>query len=160
MVRIIASAVVGLVVTLLFQAIFLGVAWMIVGAPFAFHAGTTNVTLGWVALSLPLTFGAAILGGWAAVITAQEQKQQAAKWAAGLALGFFLLLAIWHVATERKQPPVPPSELGTYEAANYAIQPTWYEFVIPFVVAGGTCLGGRIRKYTDFKAWKRENLES
>lgn len=160
MARLIASAVVGLIVTLIFQAMLLGIAWMIVGAPFAFHEGTTNVTLGWMALSLPLTFGAAVLGGWGAVITAQAQKVKAVKWAVIVAFVFFLLLPVFHLVTTRKVPPVPPSELGTYEAANYAIQPIWYELIVPFVVAGGTMVGGRFRKFTDFAAWKRENMDA
>ncbi|MHB0971170.1 MAG: hypothetical protein ACYC7A_01380 [Thermoanaerobaculia bacterium] len=159
MARLIASAVVGLIITLLFQAMLLGIAWMIVGPPFAFHEGTTNVTLGWMAISLPLTFGAAVLGGWGAAITAQAQKVKAVKWAAIVTFVFFLALPIFHLIITRKPPPVAPSELGTYEAANYAIQPIWYELIVPFVAAAGNMIGGRIRKYTDYAAWKRENMD-
>lgn len=159
--RIIGAVVGGLIVLYLWMFISLTAAWFAFGPERAFKPGTTDVTIVWLLVALPLTIIGAVLAGWTAAIIGQKQKEKTVKALALTVLVIWLALAIWSVTPWRSKPPVAATELGTFEAMNYADQPFWYDFLLPFIGAAAIMWGGRkITKYTDWEAMKREAEES
>lgn len=142
--RPIAAVICGYLVMAAFIMLTFSVTWMIVGSSFAFESGTVQVTSRWIAIAMALSIVAALLGGW----TAAKIGRSAGPVRALAALVFILgvALAIAHLKMERPLPSKPISELRTYEAANYAVQPVWYDFALPLIGAIGVAAGGALAR--------------
>lgn len=148
MVRAIAAVVVGYVAMAVFIFVTLTLAWFALGPSFAYQEGTTKVTAGWLAVNLPLSFVGAVLGGWVTALVARRPGPVKALAVVILVLG--LGMAVAHLfgddtsgASAVSERPV--EEMSSFEAASEAVQPPWYNFVLPFVGAAGVLLGGRLR---------------
>ncbi len=91
-----------------------------------------------------MNFAAALLGGWTAGSVARDGRGAAVKVLAGIVLGLGLILAILHLGAE---PAVPPADLdlSTFQAASYAIQPTWFDFFVALLGGAGVLVGGRLK---------------
>lgn len=146
MLRTVLAAIVGYLALALFVGVALMVAWMMVGAGFAFRPGTTDVTLGWLAINIPLSFIGAVLGGFVAALIDRSPRKTAVKVLALLVVALGLALALKTLRAGTPQPPKPISELSSLEAGAYAKQPTWYSFAIPFIGAAGILMGGHLQK--------------
>lgn len=142
--RPIAAVIVGYLVMAIFIMITFSVTWMIVGSSFAFEPGTVNVTSRWIAIAVVLSIAGALLGGWTAAKIARSAGPVRALAALVFLLG--VALAIVHLRIERPLPSKPISELRTYEAANYAVQPVWYDFALPLIGAIGVATGGAMAR--------------
>ncbi|HSR67302.1 MAG TPA: hypothetical protein VLU25_05120 [Acidobacteriota bacterium] len=146
MLRTIIAVVVGYIVMALLVFVLLTIAWMVVGPSFAFQPGTSKVTLGWIAVNLPLSFIAALAGGCTAAFIGRRSAPVKALACLVLALG--LVFAVLHLAVDDPSgqeavSEVSTAEMSAFEAASEAVQPAWYNFLIPFVGAAGVLLGGR-----------------
>jgi MFS family permease len=144
MLRNVAAVVAGYVSIVVFVMITFSLAWLAMGPSLAFREGTTEVTEAWIAVVMPLNLIGAAIGGW---IARRIGRGNGA--VAGLAVFIVVLglaLAVVNMNATREPLARPVTELATFEAASYAIQPTWYEFVVPFVGAIGVLLGGRMRR--------------
>lgn len=149
MLRKILAVVAGYVVSGLWVALTLSIAWMVLGAGFAFEDGTTRTTLGWAVVMLVMGFIGAIIGGWLAALIARTPR--AGVWLAVVMLVLGLGLAIYYTTVDVEAEATAalagrdPAALPVFEAASVAIAPTWYNWIIPLVGAIGAVIGGRCR---------------
>jgi hypothetical protein len=112
--------------------------WKMVGPEFA--------TMGWIAINIPLSFIGAYLGGSFAQRLGRDRGQAAVGGLAILVIIFGLVSAFIALFGDAPEPAVTnPDGLTMAEASAGAIQPMWYNFVIPIVGAAGILLGGRRR---------------
>lgn len=142
MLRNIAAIIAGYFVAALFVGVALTVVWMRTGPAWAFQPGSTRVTTNWLLINIPIVFVGTFLGGLVAAAIAKRRDVVRV-----LAMIFFaldLVVAILHATMTRPLPTKPPQLFTVLEAANYAIQPLWYDFAIPFAAAAGVILGGRV----------------
>ena len=147
MLRATLAVIVGYLAMAIAVFVTLTLAWLALGPGFAFKAGTTEVTLGWIAINLPLSFACAVLGGWVTARIARRPGPVKALAVVILVLGLGMALA--HIfmddpaASGETADRATSGTLSSFEAASEAIQPPWYNFVIPFVGVAGVLLGGR-----------------
>ncbi len=140
--RSIAGAVVGYIVLALiimgcYTAAFLGL-----GPSFAFQSdGSTNVTMGWLMLMVVVSLLAAVAGGYVAAMVGGGSGARAVQFLLVLVL---VLGVISAVAEMGKEVPADlnPSQLSNIEAAQYAVQPTWFAFTVPVLGMVGVWFGG------------------
>lgn len=145
------AVVAGYVVMAVFIMVTLTIAWSVLGPSFAFAEGTTEVTTGWMAVNLPLSFLGAALGGWAAALIGRGPG--AVKILAGLIFILGLGMAVAHVMVDPRPEDreaaaaehQPAAEMSGYEASSEAIQPTWYNFALPLIGVAGVFFGGGLR---------------
>ena len=158
MLRKILAVVAGYLVMAVFIALTLTLAWFALGPSFAFRPGTTEVTVGWMAVNLPLSFLGAVVGGWITAMIGQDKLP--VKILAGLILVLGLAMAFAQLSvdpapeerqaaaaeqpTSAPEPSGPSDELSAYSASSEAIQPTWYNFVLPLIGLGGVLVGGLV----------------
>jgi hypothetical protein len=144
--RLILGIVGGYLVMTIWVMATISLAWMLVGADFAFRPGTTEVTAGWIAINIPLSFVGAYLGGSFARRLGRDRGQAAVGALAILVLVFGLVDAFIALFGDRSVEPMDTTDgISMMEASAAAIQPLWYKFVIPFVGVVGVLLGGRRR---------------
>ena len=151
MVRPITAVLVGYLVMAAWIMATLTLAWKLLGPSFAFHPGTTQVSLGWVAVTLPLSFGlGAVLGGFIAGSIARSRENKAVRALAVIVLVLGLVMAVKDLVSDpagrdpASDPVVVIEEMSAFEASSEAVRPTWYSFLIPFVGLAGILLGGRL----------------
>lgn len=147
--RKILGVIVGYVVSVVFVVITLALAWMALGASFAYSGDTPHSSTGWCILMLILGFVAAVLAGWVAAWIGRDQR--AATWLAVLILVVGLIFAIYYASLDREAIAQEAlagrsiSEVSMMESAEWAITPAWYDFAMPLIGAIGAVLGGRMR---------------
>lgn len=142
MARNVLSVLAGYVVMFVFVMLTFSLVWMALGSGFAFEAGSTRVTIGWVVIALVLSFLAAIAGGWVTSKIAVPPGRVPVIALASLVLVLGVLAAV--SATSREIPPLPDRPLGTLEAASYAESPAWYHYSVPIIGVAGVLLGGSL----------------
>lgn len=146
--RKILGVIVGYVVSFFWVFITLSLAWMALGAGFAYAGDTPHASTGWSLLMLILGFIGAVLAGW--VAASIGRGQQAATWLAVLMLVLGLAFAIYNTTIDREAKAAEVlagrsvSEVPMMEAAAVSIAPVWYDFGIPLIGALGAVLGGRM----------------
>lgn len=139
------SALAGYVIYFVWIAVMYSVLWLVLGSSFAYEAGSTRVTAGWLAVATPVNLVGAMVAGWLARVMARSDRR-AVIVLAGLVLVLGVTMAVMHLSMDRALPPgKSPSTLTAQEAGQFSVQPTWYEFVIPVlgcvaVLAGGGML--------------------
>lgn len=143
MLRNIAAVIAGYLSAAVFVAVGLSLVWMRKGAAWAYEPGTTHVTTNWLLIHLPIMFAGTFIGGFVAKWI--SRRGDVVRFLATIFFVLDLAVAILHLAVTRLPPLKEPSQFTTVEAANYAIQPTWYDFAIPFAAAAGVLLGGRAK---------------
>lgn len=148
MLRKIVGAVVGYIFIFVWVAVTLGIGWVTLGADFAFHQDTTEVTLGWVMLMIVTGFVGAVLAGWIASLVAKSQGGATALavliLVLGLAMAVFYLNLDVAAEAEKALAGRDPASLGVTAAASVAIPPTWYNFLNPVLGALGVFVGGSL----------------
>ncbi|NNF05638.1 MAG: hypothetical protein HKN21_02645 [Candidatus Eisenbacteria bacterium] len=147
-------SILGVVLGYLTIAVWLGIAltllWKALGPDFAFEPGTLNTTMGWALSVIPIDLMGAMMGGLVAALI--DKRKIAVKVLAGFVLILGLMSAVMHIQMD--DPTVaaemlaekPITEWSSFEAASGAIQPMWYNFVLPIVGMVGVLLGGRLKK--------------
>lgn len=147
--RAILAVIGGYLAMAILVMVTLSLAWVAMGPELAYEEGTTRVTAAWLAVNIPLSLIAAVVGGW--VASAIARRWQPVYVLAGAILVVGLGMAVAHLFVDEPSGKAATEEVGratemsTFEAASEAVQPTWYNFVIPFVGVAGVWVGGRLK---------------
>ncbi len=119
--------------------------WWVLGQGMAFQPGTADVTGAWLAGTLPLNLGGAILGGW---VAARVGGRPASRPAVVSLLLVLVILGVWMAITQTTASGEavavvdPAPDLSPFEAAAVAIQPVWVSWILPFLGGLGVWIGG------------------
>jgi len=142
MLRSIGSAIAGYVATFLVVFASLTAAYLVVGVERAFRPGVYEVSTLWVAISLVVGIGAALMGGWVARRIAG--RVLGPQLLAGLVLVLGIAMALPAITAEAGEEPVPerPSDLGPMEAMQKAKMPLISLILNPLVGVVGVLVGG------------------
>lgn len=139
--RLIGAVLLGYVTLALLIFAGLTLAYMALGADGAFRPGVYDVSAVWVAVSLIVSFGAALAGGWVARRIARRAMGPQVLAAVVVVLGVVMALATLGTATEAAG--ARPDGVGAMEAMQVAQTPLWVMLLNPFIGALGILLGGR-----------------
>ena len=134
----------GYIVMAIFVMTGLTVAWYLMGPERAFKSDALEVSFAWLAINLPLSFAAAMLGGWVASTVGKHPRNFPVYVLAALVLMLGVVSASMQSSVGRPSPPPSLEELTTTEAAQFAVQPTWYGLLMPCLGAAGIILGGLV----------------
>lgn len=143
MLRSILGAVGGYVVIVIVVLAGIGLAWMALGGEGAFAGDGPAPSTTWMLINLGTGFVAALAGGCAA--RAIGTSATAVYILIGLILVLGLVSAVVGAGAEGSAIDKPVAELTFAEAGQYAVQPGWYNWVVPIVGAAGAWLGGQRR---------------
>lgn len=141
MARNILAAIGGYVAMVLVAIAGIGVAWTILGGAGAFDGEGPTPSTAWMASNLVGGLVAAMAGGWLA--RRMGTSSSAVTMLIGIVLVLGVVSAFLSAGVERPLLDKPVAELTFAEAGAYAVQPGWYNVVIPIVGAVGAWLGGR-----------------
>ncbi len=152
--RAIFAVVAGYFAMIVWIMVTVTIAWKTLGPAFAFKEGTTEVTVGWLAVNLPLSLLGAVLGGWVAAFVGRSPTGGPVKALAVLILVLGLATGVAHLyvdpAPEDREAAAaeekPVTEMSGFQASSEAIQPTWYNFVIGPLGFAGVWLGGTLQR--------------
>lgn len=152
--RPILAIITGYLVMMILVMVTLTVAWTILGPSFAYQPGTTHVTLAWIGLNLPLSLMAAIAGGYVTEWISTSDSFVPVKVLAGILLGVGLIMAVAHLFTDQSAAQQIADSISTegmnaFGASSEAVQPIWYNFLIPFIGAAGVMVGGHLRRLAE-----------
>ncbi|MGD8700219.1 MAG: hypothetical protein PVJ43_13065 [Gemmatimonadales bacterium] len=144
MVRAIGSVVLGYVVMAVAVFATFSVAYLLLGADGSFKPGTYDVSTLWLVVSIVLSFGAAVLGGFVCAAVAKRSKPPKVLAAIVLVLGLALAMP---TLTGGDGDPMPrPDDVDNVEAMQNAVQPLWITLLNPLIGAAGVLVGARRRK--------------
>lgn len=146
MLRSILAAVAGYAVIVLVVFAGIGVAWLALGGAGAFQGEGPAPSTPWMALNLLSGFIAAVVGGLVARRIGGSPTAVRILLAMVLVLGVVSAL-MGGTATEAG-PAIdkPVAQMSFMEAGRHAVQPAWYNWIIPLVGAAGVLVGGRERR--------------
>jgi hypothetical protein len=139
--RIISAVVLGYLAMAVTVFAGLTVAYVAIGPERAFRAGAFDVSLMWVAISVVVGLGAALLGGWLARTVSRTPRGP--QWLAGVVLVLGLALALPALLSDPAAAVARTDVLGPFEAMMQARTPVWMMLVNPFIGVIGVLLGGR-----------------
>lgn len=151
MLRTVAAVVVGYLTTAVWAFLSLSLAWVILGAGFAFAGDGPRISTGWTLVMLVLSLIGAVLGGWVASIIGRGPRAAVVLAVVILVLGF--AMAIYSQTLNREAEGLQalagrsPADIPMLEATSVAVPPAWYEFLLPLVGAAGAVYGGRLRRH-------------
>lgn len=145
MLRSILAAVVGYVALVLVVLAGIGVAWLALGGAGAFDGEGPAPSTPWMALNLLSGLIAAVVGGL--VARRIGGSQLAVRILVGIVLVLGLVTAVMAGSAKGDREPLdkPVAEMSFQEAGQHAVQPAWYNWIIPLVGAAGVLIGGRER---------------
>ncbi len=137
------GVILGYIVIAAFVFLSFSLVYVAMGPDRAYQPGTYEVSGLWVVVSFVLSFIAAVLGGWVCVLVARTQLGPQILAAAILVLG--LVLAVMELgSTPADLPTVRDASVGVMEAMRDSRNPTWINFVTPFVAVVGILAGARL----------------
>jgi hypothetical protein len=135
----------GYLVMLMWVVSTLSIAWYFTGPEVGFQPGTTEVTAVWLLINIPLSFVGALFGGWVAAVIGRHPTNLPVKVLAGVVF-LLALLNVWMQRT-MDRPEIPEGfDLSTFEAAQYAIQPGWYNILLAVIGPLGVIIGGAMQQ--------------
>jgi len=152
--RPILAVIAGYLVMVILVMVTLTLAWTVLGPSFAYQPGTTHVTLAWIGLNLPLSLMAAIAGGYVTQWISASDSIVPVKVLAGVILGVGLIMAVAHLFTDQSAAQQVADSISTegmnaFAGSSEAVQPAWYNFLIPFIGAGGVLIGSHLRRLAE-----------
>ena len=145
MLRSILAAVVGYAAIVIVVFTGIGVAWLALGGAGAFNGEGPAPSTPWMALNLLSGLIAAVVGGL--VARRIGGSQLAVRILVGIVLVLGVVSAVMAGSAQKGREPVekPVAEMTFQEAGRHAVQPAWYNWIIPLVGAAGALVGGRER---------------
>ena len=151
--RALLGVIAGYAVMAIIVLVSLTIAWGLTGPSFAYKPGTTHVTLAWIGLNLPLSSIAAIAGGYVTNRIAPTDSLLPVKVLAGILLVVGLIMAVAHVLTDQSisqqlTENISTEGMSAFSGSSEAVQPIWYNFLIPFIGAAGVLVGGYLGRRT------------
>ena len=145
MLRNILGILAGYATMFVFVFITFTLMYLLLGTEGAFQPGSYEVSGIWMVMSIILSIGAAILGGYLCVAIAKNQK-------AGLILaGIVLVLGLAMAIPVLTAPDIITERTGaesSMDAMQKAKQPPWIALLNPLIGAAGVYYGSRLRKET------------
>lgn len=143
MFRNVLAAIAGYIVMALL--VIAGFSVALAAPEFAYQADSLDVTSGWIAYTLALSFVAAVAGGFVCAAIARKPRPVAA-----LAIVVVLLGLLEAGRNLMKSRPAMTHEqlaaMSIMDKAQISVQPTAYAFALPFVGAAGILVGGQLRR--------------
>jgi len=140
--RIVLGVIVGyLVMALLVFATF-SLAYLVMGADGAFRTGTYEVSPLWLAVSIALSFVAAIGGGWVCAALSRNHKGAGVLAVLVLVLGLAMAIPVLTQAGSLQLPP-RTGPVSNTEAMERAQQPVWVVLLNPLIGAFGVMTGSK-----------------
>ncbi|MFG0252004.1 MAG: hypothetical protein ACF8NJ_03930, partial [Phycisphaerales bacterium JB038] len=118
MLRAIAAVIVGYVTLALWVMLTFSIAFLVLGKEFAFQEGSTQVTFGWILVSIVLGLIGAVIGGLVAGLIGANPRRTPVKVLAGLVLVLGLLLAVAQLFAPAEGPVEarePDGEISTID---------------------------------------------
>jgi hypothetical protein len=139
----ILAVVAGYAVMFIFYfAVFTGV-YLALGAERAFKLDSYEVSTLWLALSVVITLGGAVAGGFVcAAISKSARPCQVLAFIVFLA-GILLCLPV--LMRDDESPHVRAGEVPNMEAMQLAVTPNWMHLLSPVIGAAGVLLGARMK---------------
>jgi hypothetical protein len=144
MLRTIAGVVLGYIAMALLVFLLFSASYLALGTDNVFLPGSYQVSLLWVALSIVVSFAAALVGGYVAAAVSRGTR-------AALALAcVVLILGILFAIPALGQPDPGPraGDVGNFVAMQNARPPSWTLLLNPIIGAAGVLVGSRLRKRT------------
>ena len=144
MVRTIAGVALGYIAMALLVFLLFSAAYLALGTDNVFLPGSYQVSLLWVALSIVVSFAAALVGGYVAAAVSRGTR-------AALALAcVVLILGILFAIPALGQPDPGPraGDVGNLVAMTNARPPSWTLLLNPIIGAAGVLVGSRLRRRT------------
>ena len=143
MLRTVGSVILGYIAMAAFVFLSFSLVYVALGPDRAYQPGTYEVSGLWVVVSFVLSFVAAVLGGWVCVLVARTQLGPQILAVAILVLG--LVLAVMELGSAPGDlATVRDASVGIMEAMRDSQNPTWINFVTPFVAVVGILAGARL----------------
>lgn len=139
--RLIGAVVVGYVTLALLIFAAFTLAYLVIGADLAFRPGVYDVSVLWVLISIVVSFGAAVAGGWVARRISGTVTGPRVLAGLVVVLGVVMTLATMGGAPEAAG--ARPDGVGAMEAMQVAQTPFWLMLLNPFIGALGILLGGK-----------------
>ncbi len=142
--RIVGGVIAGYVTMFVGVFILFSLAWMVLGADGAFHAGSWDVSAAWIGLSIVIGFLAAVAGGYLCALIARNPRGPQSLVVVVVVLGLLMALPVLFGAGT-DAPAVRPAAVGMFEAMQYAQQPGWTAVLNPLLGALGVVIGARTK---------------
>jgi hypothetical protein len=126
----------------LYFAVFTGV-YIALGPERAFKPDSYEISPLWMAISIAVTLGGAVVGGHVcAVISRNKRTCQVFAFIVFLA---GILLCLPAMMRDDESPHVRAGEVPNLEAMQLAVTPNWLHLLSPVLGAGGVLLGARMK---------------
>ncbi len=144
MVRTIAAVVLGYIAMALLVFALFTAAYLAMGTDNVFLPGSYQVSLAWVALSIVVSFAAALAGGYVAAAVSRGTRAPLALACLVLILGIIFAIP----ALGQPDPGARAGDVGNIAAMTNARPPAWTLFLNPVIGAAGVLVGSRLRRRT------------
>jgi hypothetical protein len=128
---------------IIITVVFIG-AFLALGVERAFQPDSYEISTLWIAISMAISFGSAIVGGCVCAAISKSLRACQALAAIVVILGFLLCLP----AIQRGEggPNVRAGEVTSLEAMRLEVAPIWMHLLNPILGAVGVLLGARMKK--------------
>ncbi|MCA1815558.1 MAG: hypothetical protein LC746_03985 [Acidobacteria bacterium] len=143
MARKILAVILGYVVIFVSIFVLFTALYLVLGANGAFKPGSYRPSFTWLALSTPLAFVAALVGGYVCAVVARGGRAPLALAALVLVLGFLFAVP---ALTAKAADDVRPGNLSNMEAMQKAKEPAGVALANPLLGAAGVLVGGWLRR--------------
>lgn len=144
MLRNILAVIVAYAAMFITVAVFMSLAWALMGIDGAFKEGSWDVSTGWIAVSAMISIGAAIIGGVVCAMVSRKSKG-ARNGLLGVIVVLGALTAVMQFTMEGAEDPRPEGVSMT-EAATNARQADWVMIANPIIAVCGILVGHRVVK--------------
>ena len=142
MLRTVGAVIAGYVAMAILLSVIFLVAFMLMGPEHAFKPGVYEVSRRWLALSLPVSFLAALAGGYLCVLIARNEKAPLAL--CGLVIVFGALALAFENPAADTRPTQRAADVPRLEAMRNSRQPMWVMALMPVIGVIGIMLGSRV----------------
>ena len=141
MARTIGSVILGYLVLVIVMIAAFSLAYQVMGVDRSYQPGTYDVSGLWIAVSLVLGFGAAVVGGLACARVAHSPAAPRALAWFVLLLGLGMAIAAAAGVGAEDRVDVRPAEVSGLEAMQNSQTPLWLQFLNPLVGVAGVLYG-------------------
>ena len=146
MARTIGSVILGYLVMAIVVIATFSLAYQVMGADRSYQPGTYEVSGVWIAVSIVLGLGAAILGGFACARVAHSPMAPKALAGVVLILGLGMAIAAAAGVGAEDRVDVRPAEVSGLEAMQNSQTPTWVQFLNPLIGVVGVLYGAGLAR--------------
>jgi uncharacterized membrane protein len=143
MIRSILAVIAGYVAIFLFIFVLFTALYLLLGANASFKPGSYQPSILWLALSTPLAFVAAVIGGYLCAKLARGGRAALALAALVFVLGVIFAVPMLMAPDTNA---VRTSDVSNIEAMQKAKEPASVALTNPLLGAAGVLVGGRLRR--------------